>query len=57
MSEHITNGHPGQIEPPILQEAGLREYVRHLGRIFGILSLGCELVLELSEAPYGGEEG
>ncbi len=57
MSELSANGHRGRIEQPNLREARLRQDVQTLGRILVALALGCELVLDLNDAPCGGEEG
>lgn len=57
MSDLSANGHRGRIEPPNLREAHLLQDVQSLGRILIALALGCELVLDLNDAPCGEEEG
>lgn len=57
MNDHTTNGYEDRTERPIVQEPDLRRTVRHVGRILGVMSLGCELVLELREPTPSEEEG
>lgn len=57
MEQHTTNGHGGRIERPVVRDTGLRQDVKRMGTLFNILALGCELVLDLNEPPFGEGEG